>query len=114
MNDCYFVITCKDERVFKFRFHQAPIQFGNSLCVIRKYALQTDLKQLYCFRYASEVQSDKFKLKAKYSTTDWQSIAQSTAADFERLNITKLFRPCTIMTQKQPGPVYVLHDVTDA
>jgi len=21
MNDCYFVITCKDERVFKFRFH---------------------------------------------------------------------------------------------
>ena len=88
--------------------------FGKAYEIIRKYALQSDLKQLYCFRRLAEVSVDKFKLLTNGTTTDWQQIAHSTQLDFERLSITKLFRSCTIASQKYPGPVYVLSDVKDA
>jgi hypothetical protein len=54
MSDCYIAITCKDERVFKFRFQNAPLAFVNSVKVIKKYALKPDLKSLFCLRRLEE------------------------------------------------------------
>jgi len=69
-NDCYIAITCKDERVFKFRFEKAPHAFDNTARIIKRYALKPDLKSLFCMLRASEQ-----KIISPSLTIDWPRIA---------------------------------------
>jgi len=114
MSDCFIAITCKDERVFKFRFQQTPQAFENAAKIIKNYALKSDLKSLSCYLRPKE--TNKFELQkliSKQTTTDWSQIAETTALDLARMCIPDRFRPINFMLPKQPGPMYVLPEVND-
>jgi hypothetical protein len=48
MTECSITISCKDERVFKFKFEKSPLHFVNTAKIIKKYALKAELKFLFC------------------------------------------------------------------
>lgn len=103
--NCLITVTCKDERVFKFKFEGNGPIFVQTLKVIRRYALQPKLENLYCYSWQSA------------DNVGWSVVRQEAQRDFDRLKISQKFRAIQSRQEwqmsKMPRVVYVHPQVTD-
>lgn len=101
---CSITVTCKDERVMKFKFENVAPVFLHSVKILRKYSLCQKIEQLFCVTWSS------------LHHTDWKKVSQSTAEDLERLGIParfRLYKPLDQKTSKVPRLCYVNKEVSD-
>ncbi len=95
---CSVELTCKDERVVKFRFTNQGQAFLQTCNIIRKYALPKKMDQIFASQWVG------LSLK----TFDWKAVSEESQKDFERMGLTSLFSGLGHTNINLPGGCLVL------